>query len=69
MEFWALEAAGVDNLSGYEFAVEQAEKDGYNWNELTDELKVNYLENECLDNWKDLDYAKEILEAEEIFEG
>lgn len=64
MEFWALEAAGVDNWSGWDYAVEIAEEEGHDWSDLSDEDKLYYLEIAGVDNWRDWDYALEILEKE-----
>ena len=64
MEFWALEAAGVDNWSGWDYTVEMAEAEGNDWNDLSDDEKLSYLEAAGVDNWSGWDYAWEILEGE-----
>ena len=50
-KFLALDYAGVDNWGGYDYAIEQAEEDGFDWSELSDVEKLNYLENAGVDNW------------------
>ena len=49
--YYALEAAGVDNWSGYDFAIEMAEKDGHDWSDLLPEAKMDYLDCAGVDNW------------------
>ena len=50
-EFEALENGGVDNWGGYEYAIDLANKDGFDWEDLENEEKLNYLENAGVDNW------------------
>ena len=49
--YYALEAAGVDNWSGYDFAIEMAEEDGHDWSNLSPETKMDYLDCAGVDNW------------------
>lgn len=50
-KYFALDSSGVDNWSGYDFALELAKDDGANWWELTPEEKLAYLYNAGVDNW------------------
>ena len=46
-----LSNGGVDNWSGYSYAMELAEEDEKEWYLLTPEEKLSYLENAGVDNW------------------
>ena len=50
-KYFALDSSGVDNWSGYDFALELAKDDGADWWELTPEEKLAYLYNAGVDNW------------------
>lgn len=49
--YYALEAVGVDNWSGYDFAIEMAEEDGHDWSNLSPKAKMDYLDCAGVDNW------------------
>lgn len=49
--YYALEAAGVDNWNGYDFAIEMSEEDGHDWSNLSPEAKMDYLDCAGVDNW------------------
>lgn len=49
--YYTLEAAGVDNWNGYDFAIEMAEENGYDWSNLSPEAKMDYLDCAGVDNW------------------
>lgn len=50
-EFYALESWGVDNWNGYDYAIELATEDGYDYFDLEPEDKLSYLEAAGVDNW------------------
>ena len=50
-KYFALDSSGVDNWSGYDFALELAKDDVADWWELTPEEKLAYLYNAGVDNW------------------
>ena len=67
-EYNALENAGVDNWSGYDYAIELAENGGKDFSFLDDIDKLIYLENAGVDNWSYYyDALKEARESK--FEG
>lgn len=49
--YYALEAAGVDNWSGYDVAIEMAEEDGHDWSQLSPKDKMDYLDCAGVNNW------------------
>lgn len=55
--YYALKAAGVDNWSGYDVAIEMAEEDGHDWSQLSPENKIDYLYCAGVDNWHFYDEA------------
>lgn len=69
-----LSNSGVDNWSGYSYAIERAEEDEKDWSSLTSEEKLSYLEASGVDNWGyyyeaktsgfDYDYLDESLQYE-----
>lgn len=69
-----LSNSGVDNWSGYSYAIERAEEDEKDWSTLTAEEKLSYLEAAGVDNWGyyyeaktsgfDYDYLDESLQYE-----
>lgn len=57
----ALVNGGVDNWVDYEYAIDNAEQDGYSWYSLSDEDKFIYLLNAGVDNWSG--YSDSLSEA------
>lgn len=57
--YYALEFGGVNNWNGFEFAIEAAENDGFDWYDLSPEDRMTYLENAGVDNWS---YYSEAIE-------
>ena len=49
--YYALEAAWVDNWSGYDFEIEIAEEDEHDWSNLSPEAKMDYIDCTDVDNW------------------
>ena len=47
-----LQIGGVNNWSGYEFAIDDAEIYGEDWYDLSNVDKLTYLENAGVDNWE-----------------
>ena len=51
MKFEDFESVGVCDWEGYDLAVLQAEMEGHDWYELSDDDKLYYLEMEGLHAW------------------
>lgn len=49
--YYALEAGGVDNWSGYDVAIDMADADGNDWSGLSNSEKLDYLFAAGVDNW------------------
>lgn len=49
--YYALEACGVDNWSGYDEAIDLAECDDNDWSDLSNSEKLDYLFATGVDNW------------------
>ena len=58
-KYYALEAEGVDNWSGYSYAIEMAEEDGDDWFDMSPAEKYYALECAGVDNWHGYEYAFE----------
>ena len=67
MEWWALEAAGIDNWREFDFAIDLAEEDGYDFHELDDDKKLYYVQLAGVDNWNGYEHAQDLLEEEDPF--
>lgn len=49
--YYALEAGGVDNWSGYDEAIDMADADDNDWPSLSNDYKLDYLFAAGVDNW------------------
>lgn len=49
--YYALEAGGVDNWSGYDEAIDLADSDDNDWSGLSNDEKLDYLFAAGVDNW------------------
>lgn len=49
--YYALDAGGVDNWSGYDVAIDMADADGNDWSGLSNSEKLDYLFATGVDNW------------------
>lgn len=49
--YYALDAGGVDNWSGYDYAIDLAEGDDNDWSGLSNSEKLDYLFAAGVDNW------------------
>lgn len=49
--YYALEAGGVDNWSGYDVAIDMADADDNDWSSLSNSEKLDYLFAAGVDNW------------------
>lgn len=58
-KYYALEAEGVDNWSGYSYTIEMAEEDGDDWFDMSPAEKYYALECAGVDNWHGYEYAFE----------
>lgn len=63
-KYYALQNAGVDNRSGYEYAIEMAEDDGDDWFNMSPEEKYYTLEAAGVDNWNGYEYAFETTDED-----
>ena len=50
--YGALEAGGVDNWNGYDYAIDLADSDGNDWSDLSTSEKLDYLFAAGVDNWE-----------------
>lgn len=66
--YYALEAGGVDNWSGYDEAIDLAESDDNDWSSLSNSEKLDYLFAAGVDNWS---WFNESIEdsMDELFTG
>ena len=49
--YYALDVGGVDNWSGYDYAIDLAEGDDNDWSGLSNSEKLDYLFAAGVDNW------------------
>lgn len=66
--YYALYAGGVDNWSGYDYAIDLAEGDDNDWSGLSNSEKLDYLFAAGVDNWS---WFSESIEdsMDELFTG